>query len=122
MPVCPDISRHSFRTNHFSFLHRQGNGQVWIKELNTTTKAIRPIAPVAGNNTHYGWVPDGSIVMMEGAVLHRWQKVKNGDGAWKQVADLESQGLKTATRVSVSPNGKWLAVVGTPVKVASTDQ
>ncbi len=99
-------------TNHFSFLHRQGNGQVWIKELNPENKSIRPLTPVVGNNTHYGWAPDGTIIMMEGTVLHRWQKNESGTRAWNRVADLKSQGIKSATRVNVSPDGNWLAIVG----------
>ena len=105
-------------TSHFSFLHRQGNGSVWIKELNTETKAIRPLVAVAGNNTHYGWMPDRSIVMMEGTKLHRWsaESTAESDGdkisKWVEVADLGTSGIKSATRVNVSPDGKWLAVVG----------
>ena len=102
-------------TKFFSFLHRQGNGQVWIKELNPETLAVRPVTPVIGNNTHYGWAPDGSIVMMEGTVLHRWAPDAEG---WQKVADLGVQGLASATRVAVSPDGKKLAVVGVPVTPA----
>ena len=102
-------------TKFFSFLHRQGNGQVWIKELNPETLAVRPVTPVIGNNTHYGWAPDGSIVMMEGTVLHRWAPDAEG---WQKVADLGAQGLASATRVAVSPDGKKLAVVGVPVTPA----
>ena len=104
-------------TPHFSFLHRQGNGQVWIKELNTETKAIRPITTVVGNNSHYGWMPDGSIVMMEGSELHRWT-AEDGEqkAGWEKVIDLKNHGIKTATRVNVSPDGRWLAVVGVPTE------
>jgi len=108
------------KTDHFSFLHRQGNGQIWIKELNTETKAIRPLTPMVGNNTHYGWAPDGSIVMMEGSKLHRWHKNESDDGEWTEVADLQPHGIKSATRVNVSPDGKWLAVVGIPVPETDT--
>ena len=61
------------------------------------------------------WAPDGSIVMMEGTVLHRWAPDAEG---WQKVADLGVQGLASATRVAVSPDGKKLAVVGVPVTPA----
>ena len=100
-------------TENFSFVHRQGNGEVWIKELNPETLAIRPIATVVGNNTHYGWAPDGSILMMEGSTLNRWQ---NSDNGWQQVADLKTQSVASATRLAVSFDGKKLAVVGVSTK------
>ena len=59
-------------TDNFSFMHQQGNGEVWIKELNPDTLAVRPLTPVIGNSRHYGWTPSGSIVMCDGTKLHRW--------------------------------------------------
>ena len=52
-------------------------------------------------------MPDGSVVMVQGTKLFRW-KEKEADG-WKEVGDL---GLESASRVAVSPDRKWLAVVG----------
>jgi hypothetical protein len=40
IPVSPQIIP---GTDNFSFVHRQGNGEVWIKELNPTTFSIRPL-------------------------------------------------------------------------------
>ncbi len=101
-------------TQNFSFVHRQGNGEVWIKELNPTTKAIRPLTPVAGSNSHYGWAPDGSILMIEDAKLHRWKP--DSKKGWQEIAQLNKQGIESATRLNVSPDGKRLAIVGVPVK------
>ena len=98
-------------TENFSFLHRQGNGQVWIKELNPTTLAIRPITAVVGNNTHYTWAPDQSIFMLNGTKLHRWK-----DKKWSEVADLAKHGIASGTRLAISPDGSKLAVVGVPAK------
>ena len=94
-------------TKLFSFVHRQANGEVWIKELNPETLAVRPLVAIAGSNSHYNWMPDGSVVMVQGAKLFRWHE-KEADG-WKEVGDL---GLESASRVAVSPDRKWLAVVG----------
>lgn len=100
-------------TNNFSFVHRQGNGQTWIKELNPETKAVRPLTPIVGINAHYAWAPDGSILMAEGSMLHRWTKdSKNG---WQRVVDLKAHNVEKATRLNISPNGRLLAIVGNPV-------
>ena len=97
-------------TDNFSFMHQQGNGEVWIKELNPETLAVRPLTTVVGSNRHYGWTPSGWIVMCQGTKLYRWSP-ESKDG-WELVADLDQHGMKGVTRVAVSPDGKKLAVVG----------
>jgi hypothetical protein len=99
-------------TDNFSFMHQQANGEVWIKELNPESLAIRPLTPVVGNSRHYGWSPNGWIAMVDGTKLHRWSP-ESKDG-WELVADLKDHGMTNVTRVAVSPDGKKLAVVGLP--------
>jgi hypothetical protein len=93
-------------------MHQQGNGEVWIKELNPETLAVRPLTPVIVNSRHYGWTPSGQIVMCDGTKLHRWSP--NSENGWQLVADLNELGLQDVTRVAVSPDGKRLVVVGLP--------
>ena len=99
-------------TKLFSFVHRQANGQVWIKELNPETLAVRPLVAIDGANHHYNWTPDGWILGIQGTVLYRW-KEKESDG-WEKVVDLKEalEGIESASRLAVSPDGKWLAAVG----------
>ncbi|MFK7766979.1 MAG: TolB family protein [Mariniblastus sp.] len=97
-------------TNKFSFLHRQANDEAWIKELDPETLAIRPLTKTFGSNPNYGWTPDGSIIMCDGTKMSRWSP--DSDGKWSTVVDLATLGMKSASRVAVSPNGKLLAVVG----------
>ena len=97
-------------TNKFSFVHRQTNGQVWIKELDPKSKAIRPLISVSGSNMNYTWTPDGSILMIQDNKLNFW---KNGSNSgWSTIADLTTFGVSNANRLAVSPDGKRLAVVG----------
>lgn len=101
-------------TNKFSFVHQQGNGEVWIKEFDPETRAIRPLTTVAGSkNRNYGWTADGSIIMCENDKLHRWHP--DSKEGWQEVADLSRFGIKNASRVAVSGDGKHLAIVGLPV-------
>jgi Tol biopolymer transport system component len=101
-------------TNKFSFVHRQANGDAWIKELDPVSKAIRPLTPIVGSNANYAWAPDRSIVMIEGSDLYRWRE--NGAASWDKIGDLTSQGIRSATRVAISPNGKRMAIVGLPLE------
>ena len=98
-------------TDKFSFVHRQTNEQVWIKEFDPKTKAIRPLTPIAGSNANYTWAPDGSILQIEGTIVNRWNE--DGDG-WDEISDLSDHGIKSANRIAVSPNGKMIAIVGLP--------
>lgn len=94
----------------FSFVHRQGNGEVWIKELDPESKSVRPLIKCVGSNSHYGWSPDGSIFMVERDVLFRWSG-KEAE-SWVEVVDLSQFNIKDATRLTISPNGNLMAVVG----------
>jgi len=101
-------------THTFSFVHRQGDGAVWIKAFDPETKAVRPLVAVTGKNANYGWTPDGAILMIQDGFLMRWKEGET-DG-WKKIADLDTFGIKDANRLSVSPDGKRLAIVGLPVE------
>ena len=96
----------------FSFLHRQGNGEVWIKELDPESRAIRPLTVVIGNSRNYAWTPDGHILMADDDRLYLWSP--ESDDGWKQVANLEELGVRDVTRLNVSPDGLRLALVGLP--------
>jgi hypothetical protein len=98
-------------TNNFSFVHQQANGEVWIKELNPETRAIRPLTVLTSSNRNYCWTPNGSILNCDGSELKSWSE-ESGD--WKVVANLDDFGMRSVTRVAVSPDGKRLAVVGLP--------
>lgn len=96
-------------TDNFSFVHRQANGEVWIKELNPKNRAVRPLIQLPGSNSNYGWTPNGRILNIDGDTL---KQSSNDFSEWKDVADLSKHGIQSATRVAVSPNGKLLTIVG----------
>ena len=97
-------------TNKFSFVHRQTNGQVWIKEFDPTNKATRPLVTTVGSNANYGWAADGSVLMIENDMLYRWQEGR--DATWKQIDDLSKHGVKSANRLAISPDSAKIAIVG----------
>ena len=104
IPVSPQIIP---GTDNFSFVHRQGNGEVWIKELNPGTFSIRPLVMIEGENNHYAWTPNGKILMAQGTKLKQWSP----GSKWEAVADFTEYGMQSPTRVAISPDGKRLAVV-----------
>ena len=78
-----------------------------ITELDLRTRALSPIVrAIESDDGDYTWTPDGAILMSDGKLLMRW---KGGD--WQPTADLAALGLSGATRMAVSPDSRWLALV-----------
>lgn len=103
-------------TEKFSFVHQQANGQIWIKELEPESRAIRPLVMIQGTNNNYGWAPDQSIYIIQQDELFRWNGyADDAKQSWESVATLDAFGIQNATRINVSPDGTKLAIVGVPV-------
>jgi hypothetical protein len=84
-----------------------------IKELNPSTREISVLTPAVegSREADTAWTPDGTLLMVKDAVLYGW---KRGETGWKEVTTLERLSLAGVTRLAVSPNGAWLALVGPP--------
>jgi WD40 repeat protein len=89
-----------------SVLHIEGETRT-IKELDPKTRTLKPIVRAIGSGDgDYAWTPDGAILMSDGKSLMRWN---NAD--WTMFSDLSALGLNGVSRMAVSPDGKWLALV-----------
>ena len=95
-------------SDKFSFMHRQANDELWIKSIDPVTRAITPIVPVMNNNYDYAWMPDGSIISGQASTLFQWSSESRTWVKWK---NLERFGLYEISRLAVSSNTKYLAVV-----------
>ena len=89
-----------------SVLHIEGDVRS-IKELDVNSRTLKPIVRAVDGGEDYAWTPDGTILMSDGKTLMRW----SSGSEWKPVANLEGMGLTGATRMAISPDGKWLALV-----------
>jgi len=96
-------------SDDFSFVHRQGNGQTWIKRLEPETLAVTPIAPLPGTQIDYAWTPDGTIVAGRDSILFQWKPGESSE--WLELASLADDGLRDISRVAVSPDGRKIAIV-----------
>jgi Tol biopolymer transport system component len=97
------------KTDKFSFMQRQPNDELWIKEFDPKTQAIRPIIQSKDGKKDYCWMPDGSLLVGSGTKLFRFDEKTGRD--WELLADLGEFGIKEITRLSVSFDGKHLALV-----------
>ena len=91
---------------------------VQIADSSTMLKGMDParlrtwdIAPLPRGTQDIAWLSDGSIIAGAGSRLIIWRK---GATAWADVADLSGEGITEITRLAVSPDGKWIALVGVP--------
>lgn len=96
-------------TENFSFMQRHPDDSLWIKEFNSETEAVRPIITSKDGKKDYVWMQDGSLLIGSGSKLYRFDEKKDKD--WVLLADLETFGIKEITRMAVSPDGKFLALV-----------
>jgi len=97
-------------SGRFSFVHRQSNGEVWIKAFNPKDFSITPIAPIYDANYDYAWAPNGDILRFENNRLSVWPVGNKGE-KWKIGQDLTKEFKGKIGRLSVSANGKHIALV-----------
>ncbi len=96
-------------TDKFSFMQRDPDDELWIKEFDPATQAVRPIIQSKNGNKDYCWMVDGSLLIGSGSELYRFEE--NKDKNWVKIADLKEFGIKEITRLAASLDGKFLAVV-----------
>jgi WD40-like Beta Propeller Repeat len=98
-----------------SFVQRTGQGTertmtislLTVKNGVKSTSALTAVAPSA-TEEFVAWMPDRTLLMSGGGKLYSWRQ---GDAAWREVADLEAFGLRNVSRLAVSPKGDRLALV-----------
>lgn len=97
------------KTDKFSFMQRQPDDELWIKEFDPKTQAVRPIVNSKDEKKDYCWMPDGSLLIGSGSKLYRFDE--KTDKTWQMLADLKDFGVTNITRMSVSLDGKHIALV-----------
>lgn len=93
-------------TGSISFVQRVGERWM-VRELVPATDEIRDVVPALEGSTDRdtAWGPDGSLFMTKGGEVHWWRPGQTG---WTLLADV---GIGTLSRMAVSPDGRWMALV-----------
>jgi hypothetical protein len=114
--IATDIGRSLQRmpSGSISFVQREtavdGSVTAVVKALDVATLETRTLVrpPARITDPYVAWMPDGTALSAAGSTIYRWSA---GESGWAVVADLEGFGLHDVTRLAVSPNGEWLAIV-----------
>lgn len=93
-----------------SFISKNTDGTSEIKSLNPKTGVIKHIAPTLSGVEDMCWLADGSVIMAKGDVLFKLNP--NNKLGWIEIVSLKSYGINNLSRLTVSPNGNKLAIVG----------
>lgn len=111
--ITPHVGRSLHRipnSNLISFISKNADGTSEIKSFNPKTGQITTIATTLPNVEDMCWLPDGCILMAKEDMIFKLNpKTKSG---WKEIASLKPYGITKLSRLTVSPDGKKLAIVG----------
>jgi hypothetical protein len=98
-----------------SYVSREGGGEgkplvLEVRALDAATRRTRSLVRVPDGATEAdtAWTPDGMLLVPFQGKLLGWRP---GEPTLRPVADLEALGLRTATRLAISPQGDRLAIV-----------
>jgi hypothetical protein len=110
--VAEDVGRSLHRIpgrNAVSFLQQESAETWWIKSLDLDSRKIEPIIAAVTESQDYAWTPGGILLMARGSVLFQWNADVSPD--WREVADLSEYSIHDITRLAVSSDGWYLALV-----------
>lgn len=95
-----------------SFLQHERDGTWSLRLLDLEQSVggmlvVVKLATMLPGSDYVAWLPDGTAVAGQGGKLFRLS-----GGTWRPWADLGRWGVRGISRLAVSGDGKWLAVVG----------
>lgn len=95
----------------FSFTQRTDSGTFRLKTMRWPSRATQDLIGLPRGTEDIAWLGKGMVLAAQGTKLILWQ---TGDANWRTVADLAASNLTNITRLAVSRDGKWLALVAIP--------
>jgi hypothetical protein len=105
-----DIGRSLHRipgTSRVSFVQK-GQGGWHVMQLDPATKRIDTLVRTLERSEDVAWIDSTTLLAGQGTKLFAW---RHGERERREVADFAFAGLAGITRLAVSPNRQWLAMV-----------
>jgi hypothetical protein len=79
--------------------------------LDPVSRRVDTLVVLPKGSEDVAWVDSTTLVVGSGTQLLHWRR---GAAEWKSLGDLAFAHLANITRLAVSPNGQWLALVAEP--------
>ena len=99
----------------FSFLLRADS--TWYLETadpGVPDGARRRIAPMPRRADYVAWASPTTVLTAAGTVVYRLDLSAGTGARWTPIADFKEDGLRNLSRLALSPDGAWLALVAEP--------
>ena len=97
-------------TAHVSYV--QKGGAAWyVMQLDPVSRGIDTLIALPKGSEDVAWVDSTTLLVGRGTQVMQWRR---GTTAWTSLGDLAFAHLANITRLAVSPNGQWLALVAEP--------
>ena len=106
-------------SSRISFVDKTDSTQWWIRTLDPATRQHARLAPLPPAVEDYAWTPRGELITSDGkGTIMVWQPnaAQPNYAIWHSIGGLDSTVAGKVTRLAVSPNGKWLAIVAESVR------
>ncbi len=99
-------------TDAVSFVAKTTPEHWQLQQFDIKTHAVTTLTDMPAGVEDLAWLPDGRALAGKGSKLFVWK----AGGNWTEVADVGAAGIANLTRLAVSADGRWLALVGEPAK------
>ena len=95
----------------FSFTAHDSTGAVKLKTMAWPYQTTSDVVTLPPGSEDIVWLAHDLVLSSNGSKLVSW---KAGTKEWQDAVDLTSAGLSRISRLAVSQDGKWLAIVAVP--------
>ncbi len=99
----------------FSYLQRADSG--WYLETADPAAADgapERVARMPRGADYVVWESPTAVLTAAGTLIYRLDRSEGTAARWTPIADFKEEGLRHLSRVALSPDGSWLAVVAEP--------
>ncbi|HEY7569531.1 MAG TPA: hypothetical protein VH762_18255 [Gemmatimonadaceae bacterium] len=106
-------------SSRISFVDKTDSTQWWVRSLDPATLQHTQLAPLPPAVEDYAWTPRGELITSDGkGTIMVWQPnaAQPNYAIWHAIGGLDSTVAGKVTRLAVSPNGTWLAIVAEPAR------
>ncbi len=103
-------------TKRVSYVQKSTTGW-WVMSLDPSSGRADTLVRTMEGSEDVAWVDSTTLLAGKGSQLFAWQR---GSTDWKKVGDFDFARISAITRLAVSPNSAWLAIVAEQKQRVST--